>query len=132
MHISLIIGAIKVLCWANNVIDLPVCTFFRSELATEIPPAGLKRPFCFCSVVEIYRMLHVHPIQTGPYHPQMDCLVERFNQNAQGQQRLHPSNGAHDLHRTIIYPWQKIGAELFHSKKPRIYLLTTSRDIPKS
>ena len=44
------IGAIKVLCWANNVIDLPVCTFFGSELATEIPPAGLKRPFCFCSV----------------------------------------------------------------------------------
>ena len=42
MRISLIIGAIKVLCWANNVIDLPVCTFFGSELATEIPPAGLK------------------------------------------------------------------------------------------
>ena len=49
MRISLIIiGAIKVLCWANNVIDLPVCTFFGSELATEIPPAGLKRdPFVF-------------------------------------------------------------------------------------
>ena len=40
--LSLIIGAIKVSCWANNVIDLPVCTFFGSELATEIPPAGLK------------------------------------------------------------------------------------------
>ena len=36
------LGAIKVLCWANNVIDLPVCTFFGSELATEIAPAGLK------------------------------------------------------------------------------------------
>ena len=36
MHISLIIEAIKVLCWANNAIDLPVCTFFGSELATEI------------------------------------------------------------------------------------------------
>ena len=31
MCISLIIGAIKVLCWANNVIDLPVCTFFGSD-----------------------------------------------------------------------------------------------------
>ncbi len=45
VRISLIIGAIKVLCWVNNVIDLPVhdvCTFLGmySELATEIP--GLK------------------------------------------------------------------------------------------
>ena len=39
MYFLIIIGAIKVLCWANN---LPVCTFFGSELATEIPPAGLK------------------------------------------------------------------------------------------
>ena len=41
MHISLIVGAIKILCWANNVTNLPVCTFFGSELATEIRLAGL-------------------------------------------------------------------------------------------
>ncbi|KAL5479435.1 hypothetical protein EMCRGX_G022956 [Ephydatia muelleri] len=29
---------------------------------------------------EIYQLLHVHPIQTTPYHPQTDSLVERFNQ----------------------------------------------------
>ena len=42
LRTRVVIGAIKVLCWANNVIDLPVCTFFGSELAPEIPPAGLK------------------------------------------------------------------------------------------
>ena len=29
---------------------------------------------------ELYKMLGVKPVQTTPYHPQMNRLVERFNQ----------------------------------------------------
>ena len=33
--IYLIVETIKVLFWTTNVIDLPVCKFYASELATE-------------------------------------------------------------------------------------------------
>ena len=31
-------------------------------------------------LTELYRMLHIRPIRTTPYHPQSDGLVEHFNQ----------------------------------------------------
>ena len=31
-------------------------------------------------LTELYRLLHVHAIRTSPYHPQMDGLVQQFNQ----------------------------------------------------
>ena len=38
-------------------------------------------------LAELYRLLHVQSIRTSPYHPQMDGLVERFNQTLKSMLR---------------------------------------------
>ena len=38
-------------------------------------------------LAELYRLLHVQSIRTGPYHPQTDGLVERFNQTLKSMLR---------------------------------------------
>ena len=35
-------------------------------------------------LTELYQMLHIHSIRTTPYHPQIDGLVEQFNQTLKG------------------------------------------------
>ena len=43
---------------------------------------------------ELYRMLHIQPIRTSPYHPQTDGLVEHFNQTLKAMLRkVHIQEG---------------------------------------
>ncbi len=44
-------------------------------------------------LTEIYKLLHVHPIRTTPYHRQTDGLVERFNKTLKSLLRKTASDG---------------------------------------
>ena len=54
-------------------------------------------------LTEIYRMLHVHPIRTTPYHPQTDGLVERFNQTLKAMLRKTSLSEGKDWDKLIPY-----------------------------
>ena len=54
-------------------------------------------------LTEIYRMLHVHPIKTTPYHPQTDGLVERFNKTLKSMLRKVVSKEGKDWDQLIPY-----------------------------
>ncbi|XP_064399260.1 uncharacterized protein LOC135345747 [Halichondria panicea] len=54
-------------------------------------------------LTEIYRMLHVHPIRTTPYHPQTDGLVERFNQTLKRMLRKATKDEGKDWDKVIPY-----------------------------
>ena len=54
-------------------------------------------------LTEIYRMLHVHPIRTTPYHPQTDGLVERFNKTLKSMLRKYATKEGKDWDKFIPY-----------------------------
>ncbi len=54
-------------------------------------------------LTELYRMLHVQPIRTTPYHPQMDGLVERFNQTLKLMLRKVMVKEGKDWDRLLLY-----------------------------
>ena len=65
------------------------------ELVTVFSRVGVPREmltdqgsnFMSQLLTELYRLLHVHLICTSPYHPQMDGLVEHFNQTLKAMLR---------------------------------------------
>ena len=65
-------------------------------------------------LTELYRMLHIHPIRTTPYHPQTDGLVERFNQTLKSMLRKAATKEGRD--------WDKMIP----------FLLFTYREVPQS
>lgn len=54
-------------------------------------------------LTELYRMLHVHPIRTTPYHPQTDGLVERFNKTLKSMLRKAATTEGKDWDKLIPY-----------------------------
>ena len=54
-------------------------------------------------LTELYRMLHIHPIRTSPYHPQTDGLVERFNQTLKSMLRKAATKEGRDWDKMIPF-----------------------------
>jgi len=52
---------------------------------------------------ELYKMLHVQPIRTTPYHPQTDGLVERFNQTLKTMLRKVSGRDGKDWDKLLPY-----------------------------
>ena len=70
------------LVWAEELLKLFSRVGVPKEILTD---QGTN--FTSQLLIELYRMLHVQPIRTTPYHPQTDGLVERFNQTLKSMLR---------------------------------------------
>ena len=54
-------------------------------------------------LAELYRLFHVHPICTSPYHSQTDGLVERFNQTLKSMLRKATTEEGKDWDKLVPY-----------------------------
>ena len=52
---------------------------------------------------EVYRLLHIKPIRTTPYHPQTDGLVERFNGTLKAMLKKTVAEEGRDWDRLLPY-----------------------------
>ena len=54
-------------------------------------------------LAELHHLLHIHSIQTSPYHLQTDGLVERFNQTLKSMLRKAVANEGKNWDKLIPY-----------------------------
>ena len=54
-------------------------------------------------LAEVYRLLHIQPIRTSPYHSQTDSLVERFNQTLKSMLKKAATEEGKDWDKLIPY-----------------------------
>ena len=87
---------------ANTVAEELVKFFARVGVPNEIlTDQGTN--FTSQLLTEVYRLLHVKPIRTTPYHPQTDGLVERFNHTLKAMLRKTANKEGKDWDRLIPY-----------------------------
>ena len=87
---------------AVHIADKLVDLFSRVGIPKEIL-TDCGSNFTLELLTEIYRLLHVHPIRTTPYHPQTDGLVERFNKTLKSLLRKTVSETGKDWDRLLPY-----------------------------
>ncbi len=59
-------------------------------------------------LAELYRMLHVYPIRTTPYHPQTDGLVERFNKTLKSMLRKAAITEGKDWVPYLLFAYREV------------------------
>ena len=87
---------------AESVAEEMVKMFARVGLPEEILTDQGSNFTCQL-LAEMYRLLHVHSTRTGPYHPQTDGVVERFNQTLKSMLRKVAIQEGKDWDKMIPY-----------------------------
>ena len=67
--------------------------------------------FTFELLAELYRLLHIHPIHTSPYYPQMDGLVVCFYQTLKAMLQKTATTEEKDWDKLLPYvlsPYRKV------------------------
>ena len=95
---AMAIHSIEAECIAEELIKLFARVGIPEEILTD---QGSN--FTSSLLAELYRMLHVHPIRTSPYHPQTDGLVERFNQTLKSMLRKCATEEGKDWDKLLPY-----------------------------
>ena len=87
---------------AENIAEELVKFFSRVGIPKEIL-TDQGSNFVSQLLTEIYRLLHIHPIRTTPYHPQTDGLVERFNKTLKSLLRKAAVDVGKDWDKLLTY-----------------------------
>ena len=87
---------------AENIAEKLVEVFARVGIPEEIL-TDQGSNFVSQLLAELYRLLHVRPIRTSPYHPQTDGLVVRFNRTLKEMLRKTASIEGRDWDKLLPY-----------------------------
>ena len=87
---------------ANAVAEELLSFFARVGVPEEIL-TDQRTNFTSQLLKEVYRLLHIRPIRTTPYHPQTDGLVERFNGTLKAMLRKTATEEGKDWDRLLPY-----------------------------